>query len=419
MGGPMKEKPSFKIHWGWVVLGSCFITLFINYSIRIGAYSVLLPEMVKDLRLNMAQAGMIRAAYFLTYILFSPLMGWLMDRWGGRFVISGFCLFLGAGTFLMGLSSTLFTGILFHGVVGIGAAAIWTPVAALIQKWFGAKQRGLALGILSPSYALGFGLMGIVLPIIVKNYNWRWGWYLLGVAGVLLMGINFLLLRDDPEKIGLLPWGESNRANGVSPIHERSVETMDILRRRPFWVISLSYFLISVGVYIVSDFLVTYGVMELKIPYPIASTFITLMAATSIAGGFLLMTISDFLGRVRTLIFTQLLLMGSILFIIFAKGNTGWLRLGVGFFGFFYGPIFPLYAACARDYFEKEVAGTVIGLFTIFYGVGAMLGPILGGYLSDLTQTFRWSYGLGALSALISAIVISVLRKPLPIKRVS
>lgn len=409
----MKEGSLFKIHWGWVVLGSCFVTLFINYSIRIGAYSVLLPEMVKDLRLHMAQAGMIRAAYFLTYILFSPLMGWLMDRLGGRFVISSFCFFLGAGTILMGFSSDLLTGIIFHGVVGVGAAAIWTPVAALIQKWFGEKQRGLALGILSPSYALGFGLMGIVLPIIVKNYNWRYGWYLLGIAGLLLIGMNLLLLRDDPEKMGLLPWGETSKGDSSSGIHEKSISPIDILKKRPFWLISISYFLISVGVYIVSDFLVTYGVMELKVPYLTASSFITIMAMTSIMGGFIWMTISDFLGRARTLILTDLLLTGSILLIIFAKGDIGWLRFGVGCFGFFYGPIFPLYAACARDYFEKGVAGTVIGLFTIFYGIGAMLGPILGGYLSDLTQTFRWSYGLGAFCAWVSAIVISALGKPL------
>ncbi|MGB9629809.1 MAG: MFS transporter, partial [Thermodesulfobacteriota bacterium] len=270
---------------------------------------------------------------------------------------------------------------------------------------------------LSPSYALGFGLMGIVLPIIVKNYNWRWGWILLGIAGILLIAINFLLLRDDPEKMGLLPWGETSKMEFVSSIHEKSIHTMNILRKRAFWVISISYLLISIGVYIISDFLVTYGVMELKVPYPTASGFITLMAVTSIAGGFILMTVSDFLGRIKTLIFTHLLLMASILFIIFSKGNIGWLRLSVGCFGFFYGPIFPLYAACARDYFEKEVAGTVIGLFTIFYGVGAMLGPILGGYLSDLTHTFRWSYGLGAFCAWMSALVITALRNPSSIEK--
>jgi len=234
----------------------------------------------------------------------------------------------------------------------------------------------------------------------------------------LLIGINFLLLRDDPEKMGLLPWGETSKVDIVSSTHGKSVSTMDILRRPPFWLIGLSYFLISIGVYIVSDFIVTYGVMELKVPYPTASNFITIMALTSIIGGLILTTLSDYLGRVKTLIITHLCLMASIFLIIFAKADIGLLRLGIGCFGFFYGPIFPLYAACARDYFEKEVAGTVIGLFTIFYGVGAMLGPILGGYLSDLTQTFRWSYGFGALSALMSAIVISILRKPKPVEKV-
>ena len=208
----MTTHRGMKIHWGWVVLGTSFITLFINYSIRIGAYSVLLPKMIQDLGINMTQAGMIRAGYFLTYILFSPLTGWLMDRVGGRFVISFFCLFLGIGTLLMGQASSLITAIFFHGIVGIGAAAVWTPVSALIQKWFGATKRGLALGILSPSYALGFGLMGIILPTIVRNYSWRMGWYLLGASGLLLIAINFLLLRDDPEKLGLLPWGETAKS---------------------------------------------------------------------------------------------------------------------------------------------------------------------------------------------------------------
>jgi sugar phosphate permease len=401
-----------KIHWGWVVLGTSFITLFINYSIRIGAYSVLLPKMIQDLGINMTQAGMIRAGYFLTYILFSPLTGWLMDRFGGRFVISFFCFFLGIGTLLMGQASSLITAILFHGIVGIGAAAVWTPVSALIQKWFGGTKRGLALGILSPSYALGFGLMGIILPTIVKNYSWRMGWYLLGVSGLILIAINFLLLRDDPEKMGLLPWGETAKSIPSQPPSETPFNYWDIIKERIFWLIGASYLFISLGVYIVSDFIVTYGVVELKIPYPVASTFISIMALTSIVGGFVFMTLSDYIGRVKSLIIIHLLLALSILFIILAKSNISLLRVGIGWFGFIYGPIFPMYAACARDYFPKEGSGTVIGLLTLFYGIGAMVGPIVGGHLTDLTGTFRWSFGIGALAVLFATLIIGFLRRP-------
>lgn len=405
------EKRSWlNIHWGWVVLGSSFITLFINYSIRIGAYSVLLPEMIRDLGINMRQAGMIRAGYFLTYILFSPLTGWLMDRMGGRFVISFFCLFLGAGTFLMGQSSNLLTAILFHGIVGVGAAAVWTPISALIQKWFGGKKRGLALGILSPSYALGFGLMGMFLPVIVKNYNWRMGWYLLGASGLLLIAINSLLLRDTPEELGLLPWGETEKSS-FPHASGASLHYWDIIKQRTFWFIGVSYFFISVGVYIVSDFIVTYGVVELKISYPAASSFISIMALTSIVGGLVLMTLSDHVGRVKSLVMIHSLLAVSIVFIIFAKSNIPLLRVGIGWFGFVYGPIFPMYAACARDYFPKEVAGTVIGLLTLFYGIGAMVGPIVAGHLADLIGTFRWSFGIGALAALLAGLIIGFTRR--------
>ena len=408
----MATHRGMKIHWGWVVLGTSFITLFINYSIRIGAYSVLLPKMIQDLGINMTQAGMIRAGYFLTYILFSPLTGWLMDRVGGRFVISFFCLFLGIGTLLMGQASSLITAILFHGIVGIGAAAVWTPVSVLIQKWFAATKRGLALGILSPSYALGFGLMGIILPTIVKNYSWRMGWYLLGASGLLLIVINFLFLRDDPEKLGLLPWGETAKSIPSPPPSKTTFNYWDIIKERTFWLIGASYFFISLGAYIVSDFIVTYGVVELKVPYPVASTFISIMALTSIVGGFVLMTLSDYIGRAKLLVIIHSLLALSILFIILAKGDISLLRVGIGWFGFIYGPIFPMYAACARDYFPKEVAGTVIGLLTLFYGIGAMVGPIMGGHLTDLMGTFRWSFGIGAIAALSAGILVGFLRRP-------
>jgi len=406
------RRHSSGIHWGWVVLGTSFITLFINYSIRIGAYSVLLPKMIQDLQINMAQAGMIRAGYFLTYILFSPMTGWLMDRIGGRFVISSFCLFLGIGAILMGQASSLSTAIWYHAIVGIGAAAVWTPVAALIQKWFGTTRRGLALGILSPSYALGFGLMGIVLPIIVRDYSWRMGWHLLGSSGLVLIAINFLLLRDSPEKLGLLPWGENSKLVQSLPSPKIPFTFWDIIKDRKFWLIGASYLFISVGVYIVSDFIVTYGVVELKIPYPVASTFISILALASIVGGFVLMTLSDFIGRGKSLVIIQSLLALSILSIILAKGNVSLLRVGIGWFGLVYGPIFPLYAACARDYFPKQVSGTVIGLLTLFYGVGAMVGPIIGGHLTDLMGTFRWSFGLGAFASLFAGFLIGFLKKP-------
>jgi len=402
----------FRIHWAWLVLGSSFLSLFITYSIRIGAYSVLLPEMIKDFQTTKAQAGMIKSAFSITYLLFAPLMGWLTDRVGGRKVISFFCLSLGGGTFLMGKAENLTTAAFFYSIVGVGAAATWVPIVTLIQNWFGEKKRGLALGILSPSYGIGFGLMGLILPVIVFEYHWRVGWSILGIAGLSLFILNGILLRDRPERIGLSPWGELVVGAKEIPLQSRSMGYLDILKHGRLWIIGVSYLAISYGTYTVVDFIVTYGAIELRIPYPIASLFITVIAFSGVMGGILLMVLSDYIGRQRSLIFIQTLLALGVVFIILVSDHIPLMMLGMGYFGFLYGAIWPMYGACARDYFPKEVTGTVFGLMTIFYGVGAMVSPVLTGYLADVTGTFRWSFALGAFAALTAALLMAFLKKP-------
>ncbi len=400
-----------RIHWAWVVLGTSFITLFINYSVRIGAYPILLPEMIKDLHLTKAQAGLIKSGFAVTYLVFAPVMGWLTDRIGGRKVISFFCLFLGGGAFLMGKAESLLASVVFFGIVGLGAAAMWVPSATLIQKWFGTNKRGLALGILNASAGTGFGLMGLFLPMIVMEYNWRFGWFILGIAGLSLFLLDGLLLRDRPEDMGLSPWGgEVAEARGKDL--PKRAGYLQILKQRQFWIVGISYLLIAYASYALIDFIVTYGKMELNIPYSVASLFITVAAFTGIPGGILIMILSGYIGTKKSLGLAYTLVALSILFIVFSGKNVLLLIVGVAWFGVLYGGIFPLVAACARDHFPKEITGTVLGLLTIFYGLGAMASPIVTGHLADVTGTFRWPFGLGVCVSLLSAFLIGFLREP-------
>ena len=403
------------IHWAWIIFGASFLTLFVNYSIRDGTYSVLLPEMIKDLQMTKAQGGMIKSAFSITYLLFTPLMGWLTDRIGGRKVISFFCIFLGGGTFFMGMANSFRSAALFYSLIGIGAAAVWVPIATLIQNWFGARKRGLVLGILSASSGIGFGLMGLILPMIVLKYHWRVVWFILGIFGFSLFFVNGLLLRDQPEKMCLLPCGESGKSNqtvkGMNPAIQ-TVNYFDILRKRRFWIIGVSYLAISYGIYAIIDFIITYGTIELQIPYRIASLLITVISFSGVFGGILLMGLSDYIGRRKSLVIIQTLIAMTVLFVILGRNHIFSLMLGIGCFGFLFGAIWPMYAACVRDYYSKEVAGTVFGLLTIFYGVGTMLSPAITGYLADLTGTFRWSFGLGAFTCSVAALLIGFMERP-------
>ncbi len=77
----------------------------------------------------------------LTYILLSLFAGNLTDRLGARKIIPMFGVVLGIGTLLMGTSASFWQASMFFGIVGMGAAAMWTPIIALVQRWFAVKKR--------------------------------------------------------------------------------------------------------------------------------------------------------------------------------------------------------------------------------------------------------------------------------------
>ena len=200
-------KRSAAFHWAWVILILCFANLFINYGIRLG-YGVVLPEMITTLGFSRTQGGDIFNTYLFVYIVISPLTGYLTDRFGARKIISSFGVLLGSGTLLMGTSKSFGQACAFFGLVGIGASGMWIPVLTIAQRWFALKKRGMALGIMSTGFGLGFAVMGRTFPLIVESWNWRYCWYLLGVAGLIMVIVNAILLRSKPDDMGLDPWGE-------------------------------------------------------------------------------------------------------------------------------------------------------------------------------------------------------------------
>ena len=80
-------------------------------------------------------------------------------------------------------------------------------------------------------------------------------------------------------------------------------------------------------------------------------------------------------------------------------------------FGIGYGALWPVYAASARDFFSQAHAGSVIGLWTLFLGVGSMLSPVITGWTIDATGRFVWAFVLSAISAVMSLLLLLPLAK--------
>jgi sugar phosphate permease len=96
---------------------------------------------------------------------------------------------------------------------------------------------------------------------------------------------------------------------------------------------------------------------------------------------------------------------------VLSGDSWGALCFLVGLFAVFYGPTFPIFGACAGDYFPRSVMGTVIGAWTPFYGAGAIFSHWATGLLRDHTGVYDRAFLLNALMAALSILLIGFVRK--------
>jgi len=396
----MERKPIF--HWAWVTLIICVANFFTIFSVRLG-YGILLPQMSHSLSFTKAQGGLIYSFFFFAYLFFSPIFGNLNDRIGARKVIGFFSIFTALGTALMGIMSSFWSGVLFFSIAGFGTAALYSPIVSLIQRWFGERRRGLALGILQMGSALGIASMGILLPILVSRFDWRFCWFFLGGLMFILFLMNACYLRNDPKELELLPWGNGS-GSASQRKEERKASYYEIFRLRPFWMIGISYLFSSASFYAIFTFIVMYGVMEVGVSHATASRWVTQMSLSGLLGAPIMLFLSDSIGRKKTILLCQLFIFLSGFGLVLSKGSTAGFMVCVSALGFFFHPVWPLYGACARDYFKDHLTGTIIGLWTLFYGIGGVIAPALAGYLADQTETFVYSFIFAVVLVSISSL---------------
>ena len=382
------------------VLVACFLTVFTAFAIRY-SYGVLLPEMLPSLAISKTEAGVIFTSYFIAYTIFSPVLGLLADRYGARVLLALFSVILGVGTFLMAYSSSPTNASLFFALAGIGTAACWAPVMALAQRWASDKRRGMTLAFVDAGSSLGIIGAGAAVPLIVVAYSWRMGWIALGIVAFLLAGINLLLVRSHPlEKSSL-----RHPKLGQHAEKTVSITYAGLLRNSKFWLIGLAYLLIGFSVLIPFTFLSTYAAQELTLPYEAATRLITVIGIAAMVGKLVLGPLSDTVGRIRIMMLCAVLVAVGTLGIAYFQGFLT-LTIFTAIFGVGYGSVWSMYAASASDYFSKESAGGIVGLWTFCVGIGCILSPVMAGWIADTTGTLAWSFILAMAGAVISLFLL-------------
>ncbi len=157
-----------------------------------------LPQIVTDLSGNELYTWVV-TIYLLTSTITGPIYGKLSDQFGRKLLLLiGIGLFL-LGSFLCGLAQDMVQLILFRGLQGLGAGALFPISLAVIGDLFSPKERGKYQGL----FGAVFGVAAIIGPalggFLTDQVSWHWVFWVNLPLGAIAMYIIWRLLPAHTE----------------------------------------------------------------------------------------------------------------------------------------------------------------------------------------------------------------------------
>ena len=161
-----------------------------------------LPTIVTDLGGNDLYIWVV-TIYLLTSTITVPFYGKLSDLYGRKpMLMIGIIMFL-VGSALSGLSQDMWQLILFRGIQGLGAGALFPIALAVIGDLFTPAERGKYQGLFGAVFGISFIVGPRLGGFLTENISWHWIFYVNIPIGH--RHASYMIWR-------LLPTDEANRA---------------------------------------------------------------------------------------------------------------------------------------------------------------------------------------------------------------
>lgn len=253
IGGYCKMN-TLRKHYHWVIALVVLIELAVFSGILNNIVSLHLLPVTEEL-------GISRGSFSLAFSV-RPLVGFfgtlftgvLLMKLGFRKLCAIF-LMVGAAAFVvLGLSQNALMLGIASAMMGFSEAFCTTAVVSrVVTTWFHSRQ-GMILGFVTASTGLGGSLFSIILSRVIEQNSWRHSYFLCALLVAMVAVLIFLLGRDRPEDMGLMPFGagSSNKKTKVrksSRDHWEGYEAKEVLRKPAFWLMMVVVFFSCICTY--------------------------------------------------------------------------------------------------------------------------------------------------------------------------
>jgi predicted MFS family arabinose efflux permease len=336
------------------------------------AYALMLPAMRADLGLNYSQAGALNTANAIGYLGGALFAARYVSALGNRRL---FCTGMVATVIAIlgsGLTGDFVAQLGLRTVAGVGGAMVFICGAVLASNIFPDRPRlaSSAIAVYFGGAGAGILLSGAGVPpllAIAGDDAWRSAWLAIGIVSALFAVFAIWAARqiDEPS---------SGARGGAWPIAELRAALA-------------SYFLFGAGYIAYMTFVVAWMVSHGRAALDVSLTWGTLGIATLVAP--LAWRVPRARWRAATVLAASGVVLGIGAALPLVSTSRPAMLMSAVFFG---GAMFTAPAAVTdlvKTSLPKTSWGSAVSVFTVVFAIGQAIGPVLTGWLADVTQSLQ------------------------------
>ena len=414
-----------KFFYGWVIVAVGFLAHIASAFSISSTLSVFLKPLSQDLGLSRGVFSLIRSGEILIGAAAAPVIGTLLDRNGGKWLMAAGGLVSGVGFLLLGQARDFWQFAIVRWIlISPGDSLMGSMVVNVsISQWF-VRMRGRALALAGMGHGLAKVCMPVAAASLILYTGWRGAWVVFGLVTLaLVVGPALLFMRRRPEDMGLLPdgglaekQGSGTPANKTDKARARLTAANDVAWTRrealgtsAFWLIVITFGVSHVGVTGLNLHVFSF-VSDQGHPAMVAALVMSIIAvmqfSTPMGWGLLAERIN-----IARLIMAKFLV--QAVGILLALSDPGLVSLYAGFFlyGIGMGGTAILAELIWANYFGRTSLGKIRGMGSLITSVFSAGGPPFFGLLFDATQSYNLSFSI-FIAMLFASAGLSLLLHP-------
>jgi MFS transporter, OFA family, oxalate/formate antiporter len=375
------------------------------------AYSVFRGPLTKELGYTVKQTGYPLMASFAFFAVGMIIAGRWQDKAGPRTVglVGGVLLAIGcavAGVMYKDLAG-LIIGYGVLGGLGVGFAYV-TPIATCI-KWFPDK-RGTITGLAVFGFGAGTLVFGPLIGKLIASSGIATTFFTIAAIMLVFVCGAAAMFKVPPAGYKPAGWNPPAPAPGAQIVKTNYLPN-EIIQTSSFWVLWLIFFIGAAAGLMIIGQAVPIGVEVAKLDKATAAAGLGTMALLNGIGRLAWGSVSDKLGRTKTIIACFVMYILAFVFVL-PNSNTFMLWLvGVCAVGFAYGGYLALMPSLTADYFGTKSLGANYGYLFTAWGIAGVCGPFMIDFIKTSTGAFTNAMYITA-GACVVGIILALIAKP-------